>query len=489
VTALVTLPCIPLIEVGIEYPLSTGPASFTTQDLQGYITSLNDPAIKAPRVKLGHDGPLNDTSAEPAFGTFQNMHLSADGMTLYADAVGLPEWLALVLPSAYPNRSIEGSFAPKTTATGKTWQLSITAVSFLGVVLPGISTLDDLEPYYGSIMPEGVIVVANAKESKESKEIKAQINVADLSRSFYDTVATGEQFWWWLREMYLDPNEAIAENDDGSQLYSIPFTINGEEVTWGDPAPIKIQYIPDPKGEEAPNSGLAAAQISYLTLNSSEPAPVRVAVAAAVFSEATKPRREARKEMDLATIREALGMEASASEADVLARAKALAAETESADEEDEDAENGEGDGDGESESDAPDTTETGQPIPPITGPPGSEGTGEGTVTVDAAVWEQTRRDAKNGADARAKQISDERESLVMAAVSDGRIPPARAKHWRKQLDADPGAAAVLASLQKGLIPMAAVGNNPAPEELTGQGGAIYPVEWLSAQERQRLGR
>lgn len=90
--------------------------------------------------------------------------------------------------------------------------------------------------------------------------------------------------------------------------------------------------------------------------------------------------------------------------------------------------------------------------------PPDPPALPEGVVAVDAAQLEQLRNDAQAGREARAQQLADHREQLVNAAVADGRIPPARKDAWVAQLEADPGAEQVLASLAKGTIPVDAKG-------------------------------
>jgi hypothetical protein len=79
-----------------------------------------------------------------------------------------------------------------------------------------------------------------------------------------------------------------------------------------------------------------------------------------------------------------------------------------------------------------------------------------GTVTVDSETWASLKSQAALGEAAHARQAQEDRERLVSAAVDDGRIPPARREHWLKQLTADPGAAASLAALEPGLIPVGA---------------------------------
>lgn len=78
----------------------------------------------------------------------------------------------------------------------------------------------------------------------------------------------------------------------------------------------------------------------------------------------------------------------------------------------------------------------------------------EGVVAIDATQLEQLRNDAQAGREARTEQMRAHREQLVKAAINDGRIPPARKDNWLAMLEADPGAADVLAGLEKGLIPV-----------------------------------
>lgn len=92
----------------------------------------------------------------------------------------------------------------------------------------------------------------------------------------------------------------------------------------------------------------------------------------------------------------------------------------------------------------------------------------DGVVAVDAAQLEQLRRDAQAGAEARARQVREDRERLVQAAVADGRIAPARREHWVAALDADhDGAAATLAALTPGLVPVGPAMGHDAPNAQT----------------------
>lgn len=129
---------------------------------------------------------------------------------------------------------------------------------------------------------------------------------------------------------------------------------------------------------------------------------------------------------ELTQMRESLGLDDSATKEDILA---AIAAKP--ADEED-----------------------SGDDSSTATDPAPAPAPAEGTVTVDSETLATLRAQAARGDEAHRRQQKEDREALVSAAVKDGRIPPARKDHWLKQLEIDPGAAASLASLEPGLIPV-----------------------------------
>ncbi len=143
---LITLRGIELCEVG-TWACSTGPASFTPNDLANAVSALDCPAVRAPIIKLGHVDPRFD--GEPAIGRVTNMAVSANGMTLIGDYEGLPSWLGEVMASAFPGRSIEAYWAYR-CAVGHTHPFVITAVALLGVTAPAIATLADIEALYGT---------------------------------------------------------------------------------------------------------------------------------------------------------------------------------------------------------------------------------------------------------------------------------------------------------------------------------------------------
>lgn len=107
-----------------------------------------------------------------------------------------------------------------------------------------------------------------------------------------------------------------------------------------------------------------------------------------------------------------------------------------------------------------------------------------GTVTLDAEAHAALVAGAEDGRLARAEQDRARRESLVNAAVSDGRIPPARREHWLTNLATDEaGFAPVLANLEKGLVPLEPKGKTGGVDQATDQGDdALYNSLWAPTE-------
>jgi hypothetical protein len=254
---LTTVKDIEVVKTGIEYPLHSGPTTFTKEDLADAVASQNDPAIPAPRVWIGHpddtrihgERTLGTPSGEPSLGKVTNMRLTQDGHTLLGDLAGVPVWLANILGSAYPARSIEGRFNFK-TPTGKKWRLVISGLALLGVVWPGVGTLEDIASLYTEKGPEDIEIkeapltarlLLNGREL--SKAIQAQVNVDDIRRSFYDHIkGDDEMAWWWIRSIYIDPHELIVDSDDGD-LHKLTFATKKDKVEFGKPKKVKIKYV------------------------------------------------------------------------------------------------------------------------------------------------------------------------------------------------------------------------------------------------------
>ncbi|MDL9938691.1 ATP-dependent Clp protease proteolytic subunit [Gordonia sp. ABSL1-1] len=83
-----------------------------------------------------------------------------------------------------------------------------------------------------------------------------------------------------------------------------------------------------------------------------------------------------------------------------------------------------------------------------------------GLTLVDSDQYQALAAAAEDGRQARLQQVRDADERLVVAAMEDGRIAPARKAHWLTQLEADrEGITDVINSLPKGTIPVEEIGH------------------------------
>src|SRR5262252_4952984 len=207
---------VPICSTGIEYKLSSGPHTFTESDLADAVEAANgDVAINPPRLKLGHSSKANDLflgEDEPAFGRVEGMRLSDNKQTVIGDFVGTPEWLAKILPVAYPSRSIDASVGVE-TVTGKKYGMVINDVSLLGVRWPGCSTLEDLPLWYGSEQPAAA-------------EITAAVDTQLIRSKFYKQ---SDNLFSWIRGERFDSEDGMTliVDDGGGEISRVSVTVDG----------------------------------------------------------------------------------------------------------------------------------------------------------------------------------------------------------------------------------------------------------------------
>lgn len=474
--ALVTVPNVEIVAVGEDWPASTGPVTITEDDLRAAIAALDDPAVKTPKLKLGHLDPRftpdesdpswdptdktwsNIFDGTPALGKYVNLRLANNAQSIVADIVGVPKWLADIMPTAYSSRSIEGWWDVK-TSTGHTHQFVISACVLLGIYGPAIETLEDLQVLFSPDGPDGISMVegervAAIQGGEMPRRIAASVAIEDVRRSFYETVAIDDKFWWWITQVYADPPLLIVDDDEG-HLWAVTYAIKGNDVTFGEPVEVDTQYVDSDSGKVVAN----------------ETKPERV------FASRADSRPEQHEEvvMDPKVIRERLGLAEDATEEDVLAKLDELKAdkpEPETTEPEGDKPEEPEAEAD-KPEADAePEKVDEPEPV-----------AASGTRTVDSGAWDELQRQAKAGAEARERQVEDERERLLNDAVKAGKFPPARKDHWRTLLKQDEeGTKQVIASLAEGLIPVDERGTAPSAETTAEQ----YPSDWLSPAELAR---
>ncbi len=138
---LVTVPGIELMRTG-KWNLSTGEWECTDKEIAAAIDAHQKGLLRKPVIRLGHNDPR--FTGDPAVGWLDNLRASADGSALIGDMVGVPEWLAEILPSAYPSRSIEGLY-DYTAPDGSEHEFVLTGLALLGATRPGVESLQSLQ--------------------------------------------------------------------------------------------------------------------------------------------------------------------------------------------------------------------------------------------------------------------------------------------------------------------------------------------------------
>lgn len=401
----------------------------SADDFASAVAALGCPAVRRPVLKFGHSGEPG--AGDPAIGVIDNMAVTEDGQTLIGDFVGVPGWLATedgagnsVLSSAYPDRSGEWEHG-YVCQLGHTHPFVLHAMALLGVIRPGIGTLESLHDLYTKA-PEKESVMPAA-----SLGVMASSVTPDQVRKAY-YAGPGSNWSLYIREMFLDPQELIVQDDDDGTLIRVAYDIGADgAVTFGDPQNVKVEYIAARAGAGKPVVAFAShAEARPVAAQSSSAEPVEA------------PENEEEDAMSTLneSLRQRLGItDANADEATILtALDEALA------------------------EQAAPPAVElevAGELVAASTLLP------DGVVTIEASVLDDLRRNAIRGAEARTQQELETREKLVSAAIGDGRIPPARRDHWLSALVADPaGSGQALASLAPGLIPVSEVGHGKAAE-------------------------
>jgi hypothetical protein len=503
----VTVKDVEIVQTGIEYPLATGPRTFTTADLSDLVESQSDPAIKAPRLKLGHEASLGILEdGQPAIGTLENLHLEQNGHLVVGDYVGIPEWLANVLPSAYPARSIEAVDGVDTN-TGHHWRLVLTDLALLGVVWPGVGTLDDIQALYSEDGPDNIRILTTKEEVEamarpaRGSKLRAQVDAEDIRRQYYDSTGP-DQFWWWIRSMFVDPNELIVEDEDTGNLYRVPFETKGDVVTFSDPVAVKVVFKDKPANQQ-PDKQAAAWMVT-------QPPPAGRSIAVYANRAESRPDQEEQHvgvttEVDPVALRNSLGLADDASDEEVrtaLASAGFVTQPGHETGSSDDRAPAAEQPGtSATSEPGAPDNTAPAGPTDPAVAQPtetpsttDDAGTVEpvaassDTVRLDRTTYNDLRRQAQQGATAFERQEVESRDRILTAAVSEGRIPPSRRSHWEGMLERDPEGATVLLTaaedkggLAKGLVPVKARGGENPLEDTTIE---AYPADWLPEVKR-----
>ena len=409
---LVTVPDVELMRTG-KWDLSTGEWECTDKEITAAIDAHDKGLLRKPVIRIGHNDPR--FSGDPAVGWIDNLRASDDGQALIGDMVGVPEWLAEILPSAYPSRSIEGLY-DYTAPDGSSHDFVLTGLALLGATKPGVESLQSLQ---------------------------------DVAR-LYDIAAAG-QVGGKAIELIVT---AAANSDDeasephGAGPYADPGYLDGDgkQVSKSGNKAVKRYWLKD-----ADHVRNAWAEISkpknadQYTPNQLARIKTRIKQEAKKFGikiEAASASEE--KGAIVASFMERLaehfGLDADADE-DAILEAAAKAPTTDAATEET--------------------PTEGAEPHAVAASAPAVNG----LMQIDPTQYRELVAAAEEGRQARLQQINEADEQTVAAAIRAGKVPPARKQHWLKSLKADrEGTQQVLASLAPGLIPVSEKGHS-LPDE------------------------
>lgn len=542
-----------LCSAGMEWPSAGGPVTLTLEHIADAAAAWEDPLIVPARLKIGHTDPrfadLDDPGhdpfydGEPAFGSIHNHRLVNDGATLVGDYVYVPDWLAEMLPSCYPNRSIEGAYTiadgpggklearwDVETQGGKKYSFVLTACALLGVQRPAVQDLEDLRLFMtegdGVVVagapPAGGVALGGSMENV-SGAVSLEADVDKVLDVFYSEfcVEDNDRYWWWARSVRVDPNVIIADDDEGS-LWRVPIKTDGDQnVTFGEPERVLQTFTPAPEAAATLTAASTAKPkagrtVAAFTAREQTPAASRKRPVAAMEVEksdscpdsmpwavmdgstkmschATKSEAEERMREMEGNMRAKGGVNGSATNS-----AMQLSDEqrtrlctrldlAEDASDEQIDEALAQEVTPGTPETGTEGSTETTEETPAEEGNGETEETetpaepDETTTPVDSTVLSQLQADAAAGREARKQQVAEHRESVLKAALSDGKITPASKSAWNTKLEAAPEATeAELSALPKGLVPVEEKGHGGSspsdPVEVSAeQFGAMFP--------------
>ncbi len=487
-----------LLTAGMEWPAMTGPVTITLEHIADAIVACNeDPHIQPPRIKLGHTSAINGEhpdhdpfaalgDAEPAFGVFGNLASTNDGAVLVGDADRVLTWLAMSAPATYPNRSSEatweiaGADFDVQTAGGKRYSMVVTAVSLLGVVIPAVSDLEDLSTL---IMngPASLAAPAAAQDdavlSVSTSVIRERFNYAWAMDP--DNGAEQNTYWWWARDLRVDPDEVIADDDEGN-LWSVPYSTDGEdEVTFGEPVRVRETFVP-----------VAATRAASFARPSKPQRPLVAAGTTPAATERPNPSEGVTVDENVREFLVGQGHDPEQATAEQITAAETYCSAFPAPEGGGEpDAPEGEGSEQPEAESDeAPAATER-QPVAASRVP-------EGMRLIDADTLAELQAGAAAGTKLAQEKATEGRDRILAAARDEGRITPARVAHFARLYDADPEGTTVLLTadedkggLAKGSVPLAARAQVPDPEGDSFPSGEPLPtnVSLLNPSERAAL--
>jgi hypothetical protein len=488
VPALVTLPGVDIVATG-TWDLSTGPATFTTEDLAAAIDASQCPAVGSPIIKIGHtDERFTPGDGEPAIGRVINLGLASDGNKITGDFAGMPGWLGDIAPSAFPQRSIEGCW-DFLCQIGHLHPFVITGVALLGAVGPGVGVLQDL----GDIAALYGVAAASPPQSRGErwtfratsggpmpKPVSAAATTTeDVRRAYYATA----DYSMWITEIQLDPPQLIVCNEATADVYRVPYDAGSDgDVTFGEAVQVMVEYVDAPADSAAATAGAAAVAAGFRAMvaaAAADPEQQRVkaeAKAAAIPDPAPVDaggphgsftgthshahtaggsqggddthEHEHTHDGDATHSHEHASAAASTKGAGVDFTADQLKALRDKL-------------GKGDDDDITPD--ELVDALTASAAPAAAAGRRaplpDGVMLVETEAWKTLNGKVEAGEKREARRQREERDQVIDQAVRDGKFSAARKEHWARLWNADPeGTREVLATLRKNVVPIEDIG-------------------------------
>jgi hypothetical protein len=473
--SLVTLPGIELATVG-EWNLGSGLTTFTRDDMAAAVGAVECKSVRRPVLKLGHSEPppkgQKRWDGEPAIGWIENMSLAEGGDMITGDYAGVPSWLAEIMSTAYPDRSIEATRNFK-CQTGHVHPFVITAVALLGVTPPGIGVLDsitavktlfEVEAGADPITGEKITVTQSSDQERpmpQPIQITAAVTAEDIRREYYEDA----NMMCWITEMVMDPMQLIIRDESTGEIYRVPFSIDGKNIVFSEPIEVDIEYVDAPPNETETEPAASAAPTRVIFAGAAEsafrsalpprtpdPEPVTPAPEPVTPPTPRSPAKPVTAAKAAARIHGAPlhkeGSQVEFSEAQLAELRKTLGLA-----------------------DDAEMTPERVLQASGVLAEHKAEITAAGpnTIVIDASVWTDMQNRIKRGEEARRVQLETERDTTLTAAMAAGKFPPARLTQWQKVWASDPeGTRDLIASLTPGLVPVSEIGYPGDPDAYNG---------------------
>lgn len=156
------------------WQISTGEWVVTPEDLAAAVEAHRAGVLRRPVLRIGHTDPRFDGG--PALGRLDNLRTADAGQSLVCDLVDVPRAVAALLPSAYPDRSIE-ALQGYTDPAGRVWPLVVTGLALLGETAPGIDTLADVAELF-DVAASRRILAAHSVFRPDAPDLRRQLAVA-----------------------------------------------------------------------------------------------------------------------------------------------------------------------------------------------------------------------------------------------------------------------------------------------------------------------